>query len=109
MTSSNNIFEYLNIFSPSEVKISSEDIFYREEYTEIINYLKLLLTDSKDLDIFEYMTPRGTLLLNINSGSEVLDYIRLISSNYYLNLIELNFFKISKNPEDILAGYFIHF
>ncbi|TFF88423.1 MAG: hypothetical protein EU550_01320 [Promethearchaeota archaeon] len=102
MTQPNNIFDYLKLVSPSEIKISSEDIFYREQYSEIINYLKILLTDSLDLEIYDYITPKGSLLLNTNSGSEILDYIKLISSNYYLNLVELNFFKILKNSDDFL-------
>jgi hypothetical protein len=105
MTVSQEILKYINIISPSEVSIRSEDIFYREEYTEIINYLKLLLTDSKDLEIYKYIKPKGTLLLNINQGSEILDYVKLISSNYYLNLIELNYINIFKNPNDFLKFF----
>jgi len=33
---------------PTEIQINKEDIFYRDKYNEIINYIKVILTDSEN-------------------------------------------------------------
>ena len=37
---------YFKKISPKEIDINKEDIFYRDKYNEIINYIKVILTDS---------------------------------------------------------------
>ncbi len=74
---------------PREININKEDIFYRDKYNEIINYIKVILTDSENLEFTNYLNPKGTLLINIQPGTDIIDFLKLISSNYYLDFIEL--------------------
>ena len=43
------------------------------------------------------MKPKGTLLINIQPGTDILDFLKLISSNYYLDFLQLI------NPEEIIS------
>lgn len=101
----NNIPEfskYFEIIKPSEIKIDKENIFYREKYNDIMNYLKVMLTDYDDTFLNGYLEPKGTVLINISPGTDILDYIRLIAKNYYLDLIEFNESEINNNPKKFL-------
>ena len=103
MTDSDNNFDYSRYItrtSPSKININKEDIFYRDKYNDILNYIKTMLTNYKDLPFQEYIKPKGTILLNTSSGTDIMDFLRLISKNYYLELIELNNFEAFKAPEE---------
>ncbi len=97
--------KYFKRTSALEINIDKEDIFYRDKYNEIISYIKLLLSDSEDLEIYNHLKPKGTLLVNINLGTDILDYIKLISNHYYLELIELNLIEILKSPKEFLEVF----
>ncbi len=99
------ISRYFRRILPSEINIDKEDIFYRDKYNEIINYIKVLLTDSENLEIINYLKPKGTLLININLGTDIIDYIKLISSNYYLEYFELNNAEIRNSPEEFFNNF----
>ncbi len=105
LTANNHLIKFLKIIDPSEIEISNESIFYRDEYKEIIEYLKLLLTYSEELKIFSFIKPKGTLLINIFSGTDLIDYLKLISSNYYISLVQLKESEIRKNPLDFLNNF----
>jgi hypothetical protein len=49
--------------------------------------MKALLTDS-DLEFTRFIKPKGTLLINVQPGTDILDFLKLVSSNYYLDYIE---------------------
>ncbi len=101
----NNIPEfskYFEIIKPSEIKIDKENIFYREKYNDIMNYLKVMLTDYDDTFLNGYLEPKGTVLINISPGTDILEFIRLIAKNYYLDLIEFNESEINNNPKKFL-------
>jgi len=85
---------------PSEIKVKKENIFYREKYAEIINYIKIILTDSKDLELYNYLKPKGALIINVQPGTDLIDYLKLISNNYYLEYIELNLLTIQRETSD---------
>jgi hypothetical protein len=94
-------FRYFTRTFPLEININKEDIFYRDKYNEIINYIKVSITDQlEDLEIYNYVKPKGMLLININPGTDILDFLKLISNNYYLTLFELRSQEILKNPEE---------
>ena len=80
---------YFKKISPKEIDINKEDIFYRDKYNEIINYIKVILTDSENLEFTNYLKPKGTLLINTQPGTDIIDFLKQISSNYYLDFIEL--------------------
>ena len=42
---------YFTVLNPSEINVNKGDIFYRDKYNEIINYIKMLLTNSLDLEV----------------------------------------------------------
>jgi hypothetical protein len=108
MSGLNNKIEFSKYFSrtsPLEINISKEDIFYRDKYNEVLNYLKVILTDTEDLELHNYLRPKGMLLININPGTDIIDFIKLISSNYYLTLFELNSHTISKSPEEFYNNF----
>jgi len=96
--------KYLLTISPSEIKVDKEDIFYRDKYNELINYIKIILTGSKESEVYNYIEPKGTLLLNVPLGTDVIDYVKLICSNYYLEFIELNNTEIFKTPYDFVKN-----
>ncbi|MHA1658596.1 MAG: hypothetical protein ACTSUT_05665 [Promethearchaeota archaeon] len=100
LDSSSRFYKYYQVISPSEIKINKEDIFYREKYSDIINYIKVMLTNYKDLGIQNYFKPKGALLININPGTDILSYLKLITKNYYLDFIDFNNIEIFKTPED---------
>ena len=97
--------KYFRLISPSEVTIDKENIFYRDKYNDIINYIKVMLTKSDDMVIQEYVKPKGALLININLGTDLIDFIKLISSNYYLDLIELDYKEIMKSQNKFLNNF----
>ncbi|TFF94568.1 MAG: hypothetical protein EU543_00985 [Promethearchaeota archaeon] len=105
LNQNNNFSRYFKVINPSEIHINKEDIFYREKYKEIINYLKLILTDSKDLEIFNYFNPKGLLFIQTNPGIDLLDYLKLICSNFYIYYIQLRDSIINEDP----TGFFNNF
>jgi len=100
VNSAPEFLKYLKAISPSEIKVNKEEIFYREKYNDIINYFKLMLTNSEDLEIYNYLSPKGSMIINVNLGSDILEYLKLIASNYYLELVELNNTELSSTPSD---------
>ncbi|UCC18906.1 MAG: hypothetical protein JSV62_12465 [Promethearchaeota archaeon] len=97
--------KYFRIIKPSEISINKEDIFYRDKYNDILNYLKAILTNHEDTQLNGYIIPRGAVLININPGMDILDYIRLITKNYYLELIEFNEIEILNAPNKFLKSF----
>lgn len=99
------LFNFLKVINPSEINIKKEEIFYREKYKEIINYLKLILTESKDLEIHNYFTPKGLLLIHVDPGIDLLDYLKLICSNFYIHYIELRESVIAENSKEFFENF----
>jgi hypothetical protein len=97
--------KYFRTITPAEVAIDKENIFYRDKYNDIINYIKVMLTNNDDMVIQEYVKPKGALLINISPGTDILDFIKLISSNYYLDLIELDYNAIVKSQNKFLNSF----
>ncbi len=107
MNGLNNVPEFSKYFraiSPSEININKEDIFYRDKYNDIINYIKLILTKNQDIELREYIEPKGAILINVNPGTDILDFLRLISMNYYIDFIEFNKNDVIKTPDDFLKS-----
>ena len=100
--------KYYRLITPNEFDIDRDDIFYRDKYNDIINYLKIMLTNHEESIVKSYakfIQPKGVLLININSGTDIIDYLKLISNNYYLDFIELNQEEIVKSPEDFFSNF----
>jgi len=95
---------YFQRFLPKDIKIDKGSIFYRDKYNEIINYIKALLTDS-DLEFTMFIKPKGTLLINVQPGTDILDFLKLVSSNYYLDYIELINVEKLKGPDDNFKNF----
>ncbi|MCK4382967.1 MAG: hypothetical protein KAW66_06715, partial [Candidatus Lokiarchaeota archaeon] len=80
----------------------------RDKYNDIINYLKIMLTnheESIDQSYNKFIQPKGVILINIKSGTDIDDYLKLISKNYYLNFYELNQEEIIKAPEEFIHNF----
>ena len=107
LNENNHLVKYFKIVDPSEIEISEDNIFYRDEYKEIIEYLKLLLTESEDLEIYNFIKPKGALLINIFPGTDLIDYLKLISCNYYINLVQLKESEIRNNPTDFFDNLIV--
>lgn len=102
------ISKYWRLITPNEFDIDRENIFYRDKYNDIINYLKIMLTNHEESIVKSYakfIQPKGVLLININSGTDIIDYLKLISNNYYLDFIELNQEEIVKSPEEFFNNF----
>ncbi|GAH30336.1 unnamed protein product, partial [marine sediment metagenome] len=96
------------LITPNEIDIDREDIFYRDKYNDIINYLKIMLTNHEESIVQSYnkfIQPKGAILINIKSGTDIDDYLKLISKNYYLNFYELNQEEIIKAPEEYINNF----
>ena len=100
--------KYYRLITPNEIDIDREDIFYRDKYNDIINYLKIMLTNHEESIVQSYnkfIQPKGAILINIKSGTDIDDYLKLISKNYYLNFYELNQEEVIKVPEEFINNF----
>jgi hypothetical protein len=100
--------KYYRLITPSEIDINREEIFYRDKYNDIINYLKIMLTNHEETIVQSYnkfIQPKGAILININIGTDVVDYLKLISKNYYLNFYELNQEEVIKAPDEFFCNF----
>ncbi|MEJ2295495.1 MAG: hypothetical protein P8Y23_12105, partial [Candidatus Lokiarchaeota archaeon] len=74
-----------------DIEVEQGEIFYREKYNDIMNYFKMI---------------KGLLLININQNSDIHDFLKLVSKNYFLDVIELNneeiFFNYTQFLEDFI-------
>jgi hypothetical protein len=96
---------YLRVISPSSLEVDREDIFYRDKYNDIINYIKTMSTFNSDNVLKEYISPKGAVLINVNPGTDILEFIKLISMNYSLELIELNDNEIKRAPDKFIKSF----
>ncbi len=104
----NNLPEYMNYFSvisSSDLQVNEKDIYYREKYNEILNYFKLVLTGSEDQELYNYINLKGALLIKMHPGSDIMEFLKLVSSNYYLEVIEFNRAQIFQDPENFYAKF----
>jgi hypothetical protein len=53
----------------------------------------------------KFIQPKGAILININIGTDVVDYLKLISKNYYLNFYELNQEEVIKAPDEFFCNF----
>ncbi len=100
--------KYYRLITPNEIDIDREDIFYRDKYNDIINYLKIMLTNHEESIVQSYnkfIQPKGAILINIKSGTDIDDYLKLISKNYYLNFYELNQEEIIRTPDEFINNF----
>jgi len=107
MSRLNNVPEFSKYFraiSPSEININKEEIFYRDKYNDIVNYIKFILTKNQELELKEYIEPKDAILINVNPGTDILEFLRLISINYYIDFIEFNKKDVIKTPDDFLKS-----
>ncbi|MFW9896367.1 MAG: hypothetical protein ACFFD7_11230, partial [Candidatus Thorarchaeota archaeon] len=72
---------------------------------EIISYIKAMATYDHESILTNYLNPKGAVLVNVNPGTDILDFLKLISMNYHLELIELEFNEIKKGPESFLENF----
>ena len=96
---------YYRVSLPSDIHIEKEDIFYRDKYNDIMNYFKTILTSDEFSEIRQYIQPKGLLLVNMHPGTDITDFLKLISKNYYLDFIELDYFEILKSPLEFLNNF----
>ncbi|MFX1400495.1 MAG: hypothetical protein ACFE8V_04510 [Promethearchaeota archaeon] len=97
--------KYYRVISPSDIHIEREDIFYRDKYNDIMNYFKALLTSDDFSEIRQYVQPKGLLLVNMQPGTDIIDYLKLISKNYNLDFIDLDYFEILKSPIEFMNSF----
>lgn len=100
-----NESSYYRVILSSDIKIEKEDVFFRDKYNDIMNYFKTLLTNDDYSEIQPYVEPKGLLLVNISPSTDISDFLRLISKNYYLDFIELDYFKILRSPFEFLKEF----
>ena len=98
---------YFRVISPSEIDVNKDDIFYRDKYNDIINFVKVMLTNSEEISLQEYLKPKGAIIINANPGTDVKDFLKLISMNYYVNFIQFKDNEIFKSPEDFIKSLLI--
>jgi len=100
--------KFYQVITPNEMDIDKEEIFYREKYNDIINYLKIILTNDEESvaqSYTKFIRPKGAILIKVNPGTDIVDYLKLISKNFYLNFFELNHEEIVKNPNEFISNF----
>ena len=100
--------KFYRVIASNEMDIDREEIFYREKYNDIINYLKIILTNDEESVVQRYnkfIHPKGAILIKVNPGTDIVDYLKLISKNYYLNFFELNHEEIVKTPNEFITNF----
>ncbi|MBY9015776.1 MAG: hypothetical protein KGD68_08810 [Candidatus Lokiarchaeota archaeon] len=100
--------KFYRLIAPNEMDIDKEEIFYREKYNDIINYLKIVLTNDEESVVQSYnkfIRPKGAILIKVNPGTDIVDYLKLISKNFYLNFFELNHEEIVKAPDEFVSNF----
>jgi len=100
--------KFYQLIAPNEMDIDKEEIFYREKYNDIINYLKIVLTNDEESVAQSYnkfIHPKGAILIKVNPGTDIVDYLKLISKKFYLNFFELNHEEIVKVPDDFISNF----
>ena len=100
--------KFYQLITPNEMDIDRDEIFYREKYNDIINYLKIILTNDEESVVQSYdkfIHPKGAILIKVNPGTDIVDYLKLISKNYYLNFFELNHEEIVKEPNEFITNF----
>ena len=103
-----NIEKFYSILHSVDIEIEQEDIFYRSKYNDIMNYFKTILTHNENSILYDYskiVSPHGLLLIKINQNSDINDFLKLISKNYFLDVIELKYEEIFFRATD----FFEHF
>ncbi|MFW9880938.1 MAG: hypothetical protein ACFFG0_48370 [Candidatus Thorarchaeota archaeon] len=93
------------MISPSNLEVNREEIFYRDKYNDIINYIKTMSTFNNENVLKEYISPKGAILINVNPGTDIIEFIKLISLNYSLELIEFNDIEIKKTPDKFIKSF----
>lgn len=101
----NNKLEYLIIKNPLDLQIERKDIFYRESYSEIIDYIKFLLSSEAVSSETKIKKIKGSILINAPYGSDILGYIKLIAKTFTLKFVKLNFPEIRKSPNDFILNF----
>ncbi|MBY8979870.1 MAG: hypothetical protein KGD72_05735 [Candidatus Lokiarchaeota archaeon] len=100
--------KFYQLIAPNEMDIDKEEIFYREKYNDIINYLKIVLTNNEESVAQSYnkfIHLKSAILIKVNPGTDIVDYLKLISKNFYLNFFELNHKEIVKAPDDFISNF----
>ena len=100
-----NYSKYICISSPTDIDISQDQIFFREKYQEIINYLKIMMISDDDELVKQYIYPKGALLINIGYGTDINDFFRLIAKNYNINLIEFDYEVILQDQKEFCENF----
>lgn len=100
-----NYSQYICVSTPSDIDISQDQIFFREKYQEIINYLKIMMISDDDEIVKQYIYPKGALLINIGYGTDINDYFRLIAKNYNINLIEFDYEIILRDLNEFYENF----
>ncbi|MFX1279069.1 MAG: hypothetical protein ACFFA3_06605 [Promethearchaeota archaeon] len=97
--------KYFRVVSPSEIEVNKDNIFYRDKYNDIMNFIKTMSIYNEDNPLIEYLSPKGALLINTNPGTDIIEFIKLISMNYSLELIELNEIEIKRDPDKFKKSF----
>ncbi len=98
--------KYFRRLNPSDIVVNKDDLFYRDKFNEILNYIKTSLTNTENIENAKYFVPKGALLINVNANTDILDFFKLIANNYYLDYYELNLLEFIKSPDDFYKNYF---
>lgn len=101
----NNQLKYLIIKNPLDLQIERKDIFYRESYSEIIDYIKFLLSYEAVSSETKIKKIKGSILIDAPYGSDIIGYIKLIAKTFTLKFVKLNFPEIRKPPNDFILNF----
>jgi hypothetical protein len=100
-----NYSQYICVSTPSDIEISQDQIFFREKYQDIINYLKIMMVSDDDEIVKQYIYPKAALLINIGYGTDINDFFRLIAKNYNINLIEFDYETILRDLNEFYENF----
>ena len=100
-----DFLKYVHISGPLDLKVKREEVFYRDCFSDIIDYIKFILNPEAFSSKFDFIVIKGSILINSFYGTDVTDYLKLLSKTYTLNHIELNFSEIYKSPDNFITKF----
>jgi len=100
-----NTDKFYKVLHSVDIEVEQGDLYYRRKYNDIMNYFKMVLIHNENSLLSEYskiIIPKGLLLIRINPNSDIHEFLKIISKNYFLDVYEINYEKIFFNYTDFL-------
>jgi len=93
------------IKNPIDLQIERKDIFYRVSFSDVIDYVKFLLSPEALSSKIKKFSPKGSILIDAPYGSDIIGYMKLIAKTFTVKFVGLNYIEIMKSPENFILNF----